>query len=861
MSKNRTEWIESLQEISLIANSPVKQKNGIWEISDRKEAWKVLGPRVFDEHLDRFHRVVVEVLRERDPRIELDENERLTADLRGKQLKHSPVLRKGLADSLALLGSMPKALKSCSHGRAVVVAVLAVREILSGADWVLWASLNSYLPTLAEAAPDEFLDAVENAIAQNPCPFVQVFAQETSGIMGQNYITGLLWALETLAWSPEYLQRVTVILGELAALDPGGNWTNRPANSLAEIFLPWYPQTCASIPKRKAAVKALLKEQREVGWKLLISLLPQVHSSSSGCRKPVWRKFIPGDWSENVTNAEYWQQVTGYSELMVDIAAADSRKLVVLLGYLSSLPEPSFNRVLDHLKSEAITKLPESERLPIWEVLMELVVNHRRHPDAAWVMPGEIIARVEEVVAQIAPKDPYSLHHRLFSEQDYELFEDTENFDEQQKRLNQKRQAAVRELLELDGVAGVLDYVRQVARPGTVGLALGNIEWKEADVVLLPKFLDTEDKVLRDFVGNFVWGRYWSRGWAWAEDVIADKWTTDQKVALYAFFPFDFETWRRAEATLGKNSGVFWQRVHPQPYGPHQPHLVEAVEKFLLHERPLSALVCLNRLAHQKADFTPELAVRALMDGLKELPSGFNHHAVLELIQWLQDNPKTNPDDLFRVEWAYLPLLDHHFDRSPKVLEKRLAERPEFFCELISVVFRPEGEDRKKTEPTELEQKVATNAYRLLHNWRQPPGSTCGAAFDAQAFSEWLAEVKTKTKESGHFRIAMSQIGQVLAHTPPDPDGLWIHRSVADALDSKDVGDMRSGFTMKKFNLRGVHGFSAGKEELEFAERYHKDAEALEESGYHRFATAMRELAKGYGRDAEREAQRNPYGD
>ena len=46
-------------------------------------------------------------------------------------------------------------------------------------------------------------------------------------------MTGLLWALETLAWHSDHLARVTVILGELAEIDPGGNWTNRPANSLA----------------------------------------------------------------------------------------------------------------------------------------------------------------------------------------------------------------------------------------------------------------------------------------------------------------------------------------------------------------------------------------------------------------------------------------------------------------------------------------------------------------------------------------------------------------------------------------------------------------------------------------------------
>lgn len=44
--------------------------------------------------------------------------------------------------------------------------------------------------------------------------------------MGRNYMTGLLWAMETLAWDAEYLTRVIVILGELAARDPGGKHTH-----------------------------------------------------------------------------------------------------------------------------------------------------------------------------------------------------------------------------------------------------------------------------------------------------------------------------------------------------------------------------------------------------------------------------------------------------------------------------------------------------------------------------------------------------------------------------------------------------------------------------------------------------------
>jgi hypothetical protein len=42
--------------------------------------------------------------------------------------------------------------------------------------------------------------------------------QEDAGVFGRNYITGLLWALEGIAWEEAYLSRTTVVLSEIAAL-------------------------------------------------------------------------------------------------------------------------------------------------------------------------------------------------------------------------------------------------------------------------------------------------------------------------------------------------------------------------------------------------------------------------------------------------------------------------------------------------------------------------------------------------------------------------------------------------------------------------------------------------------------------
>ena len=263
-------WIPKIREVLQQAISPVNLKNGKWHVIDRKGLWQELGRRVFDDSLDKLRQCAVTVLSERDPQFELAPKQRWLAQLYGKVLKYSPELRKGLAETLALLGAKPNALTNCSRHKAEATAGLIIREIFENPDSVLWSSLNDLLPTLAEAAPGEFLAVVKKALKQTPCPFDELFPQESSD---RDYLSGLLWALETLAWDTEYFVDVCVVLGELAERDPGGNGMNRPAHSLTTILLPWRPQTTASIDKRKTAVRTLQNEVPRVAWELLLSLL------------------------------------------------------------------------------------------------------------------------------------------------------------------------------------------------------------------------------------------------------------------------------------------------------------------------------------------------------------------------------------------------------------------------------------------------------------------------------------------------------------------------------------------------------------------------------------------------------------
>jgi len=853
-TENYSDWIAKIRDIIQGYDSPISLQNGIWKVDKRSSLWTALGSRIFDEHLDTFKKLIVAILTERNPSFYLPTEELYAAIVDGKVLTHSPALRKGLAEGLALLGSRASELINCSHGKAERTAELAIREILADADWVLWGSLNSLLPILAEAAPNEFLHAVEKALLLSPCPFDELFSGEDDGITGGNYLTGLLWALEGLAWDEKYFVQVCLALGELASHDPGGKWANRPANSLSTILLPWRPQTMASIEKRKVAVQTLSKELPDITWRLIINLLPNQRQTSMGSHKPSWRNPIPDDREQVVTHQEYWEQISFYAELAVSMASQDNSRLGELIDHFDNLPKPSFDRLLEVLSSDAITGLPENERLPLWDRLTKFTSEHRRFSDAKWALNSDLLSAIEAVSDKLAPSNPLNLYQHLFSDRDWELYEKNVNLDEQRKKLDDRRQKAIREILNIGGLNLVIEFAEAVNSPSHVGYSIGCIAERQIDEVLLPAYLETENRKLSFFASGYVRSRHDTNGWSWADGLDKSKWSAGQIGRFLSCLPFTKETWDRTAEWLGESQGEYWAKTNANPYQA-KGDLSIAIDKLLEQGRPHAAINCLYIMRYRKQPIDVAQIVNALLAAFSspEPSSSRDAYKIVELVKILQETPEVSPDDLFRVEWAYLPLLDRHCGATPKLLESRLAGDPDFFCEVIRLIYRSKKNDKIADEPSEDRKAMATNARQLLHEWRTPPGMQSDGSFKNDEFSSWLQRVKEVCTESGHLEVALTHIGQVLTHCPADPDGLWIDRTVADALNSRDSEKMRNGYQQEFLNSRGFYLVDpTGKQERELAEKYRKMADEVENEGYQRLAVTLKGLSEYYDREAER---------
>lgn len=846
-------WQADMRAVLKIDGSPLKMRDGVWTVQNRFDLWEKIGPSIFDAHVDRFARACLEVLREVDPALEMPKEDRFAALIHGKAIPHSGGMRKAFSETLALLGTKHSFLINCSREKAASTAAVVTRDLFEEADWRLWASLNYLLPSIAEAAPEQFLIALERDLQRTPSPFSTVFGQEGNGITGRSYMAGILWALESLCWHRDYLIRSVTCLGGLADIDPGGNWGNRPANSLTTLFLPWMPQTLAPTEKRRVAVKTLLREHPDAAWALLLSLLPNRVTSSSHTHKPNWLCDIPPNTGEGVSTREYWEESGFYSSLLIEAAAGSISRIQEVASHLDELRGPTFEKGLALMTSSAVTGASDDDRTAIWTALVDIVRKHRRFADAKWSMPADILANVERVTDELRPKSLHLQYRQLFCGKDWDLYERNGDWRQQEFMLAERRQRAIQEILASGGLEAAIAFSESVEAPGQVGYALGLIAEDHTDTSILPAMLTADTTQHRAFAAGYVLGRFKRGGWQWVDELLDRGWTPDQCTSLLITLPCTKEAWSRAEARIPNDGGAYWTQVQANVYQA-QSDLDHAIKRFLQFGRPWTAIDGLSRQIREGQPIDVRMATQAMLDGLSGAERNrMQAYEATEVIKWLQSSQDADQKDLFKIEWNYLPLLTQDGNPEPRTLINTLLTTPSFFIELLSAVFRREDEPPRDSEPTEQERSIASSAYRLLDHWNIPPGVPFGEPFSPEGLAKWVAEALALAAERGRLTLAKQYIGKVLFHAPPDPSGIPIHEAAATILNDAQHEHIRRGYYLECLNSRGVVTIDPkAAPELTLAKEYRDKAEAVENAGFQRLASTMRDIAANYEREARR---------
>lgn len=840
--------------------TPFRRTGTEWHTISREDAWLHLAPRVTRPQLDNFARVAVNVLTEDDPRFELDPEQRAFAAIHDKMPRHSSELREGLAETLALLGAELVPLPALPPGAGPSYARRIVRDLLpQNLPTRRWFTLSPILKLLAEAAPEDFLNAVERDVATPHPALLGLFAGDDGGFFGGSNHHYLMWALTALAWHPDYLARTTLVLARLATLDPGGKTSPRPGNSLLDIFRPWFPQTGATAEQRFQVIDLLIEREPEQAWKLLGALLPKGHDAASGTYPPRWREW-PSAKKPRVSGRERTQQWSWTAERLLAFALKSPAKLLELTGDIDHLTAKEFEALTGHLLALDRSAMPASEPLALWKCLHELIRRHEFFNTADWRMTDERLAVLRKIEAHLRPAAPTERGRWLFAQHHLYMGTHRDTPHEKQEELAlEQRRVLLAEILAAGGGHAVAEFAATLSYPGLVGDVLGRVDLCPDPAQILPLYLDDPNPSIALFARAYAGATFSRRDWQWVETLPLRDWTAVATTQMLLVLPFVPRTWELA-STLGPEvDTAYWSRVHPFPRALDSAQAAHALAQLLKHNRSLEAADYIPMVYHNLLTLPAPL----LTETLEKCVPALNEAAVAgrdvsmlvhdleEVLKHLQDAPDNEPTQVAHLEWTYLPLLKHG-SASPKFLHRELGRDPAFFAQCVELIWRKDKPDDVPADKSETTVARAKLAHELVDSWPRHPALLMEGGPDEPALRAWVEDVRRRCEAIGRLNSCDHEIGKLIASCPAAPDGSWPCVAVRNILESIPGDIVLDSFHSGIFNGRGTSSrgmHDGGEQERQLAKKYHGFADACQ-MRWPRVSATLRRLARVYEADA-----------
>ena len=841
-------------------DSPLTKMGNTWRFLSHEEAWHLLAPRLTTAEVERFREWAVTILAAESPEFEMPIDERFMANIYDKVVPHSETLRAGIARTLALMGSQGERAKNVTV--ASDLPELILRRVLAGnAGWQIWATLDRNLPTLAEAAPAAILSAIEQGLAKTPSPFAALFAQEGDPVFGGSAHTGLLWALERLAWAPEHFARVATVLARLASNDPGGRIVNRPAASLAEMFLPWLRVSETPDTRRLETLGMLLNKYPEPSWQMLVKAYPSLFATSIE-REPPSCPQGRQDGATRPTWAEFDAFVAGMEQLLIEHVGDDPGRWEDIVDMMSRLSPDALRKATDLMAQQidAIIQQPGSTKL--WTKLRKELNRHRSLPDAEWAMPAADLEPLDAIYQQLTPDDPATACGWLFDGWP-EPPEGTDHNDiaAHSTKIDADRRAAITTAYASGGTEAVLSIAESAQQPEQVGQIFTDRIGTEPALALVIAHSGSGNRNYRTLARGILHTIFNQSGWAMLDDALAQlKATVASPQALADVFlaaTATPDTWRRLAQEEPAVQRCYWEQLDPYLASrADQTEMRFVAEQLLAVQRsPMVAeWIAYKPVHHEIVIQTLEQLPTDLAAGTTSEPdtSGIIYNAIVEMLKKLDESNAVDDDTIACLELPFMSILPHN-GRPNLALYRKIAKDPALFADLIALAYkRSDGQ----TDNVANEQKLHTSAEiltQIIVGEGEVPGKIGDGTVDYESLSTWVKEAQRLCTERGRSVIGDIYIGRLLAKAPAGADGIWPCEPVRELLDGIDSQHIGNGFVTGTRSLRGVTTrgvFDGGDQELTLVDEYNKQADVIA-SRWPNTAGLLRRIADSYHREAQ----------
>ena len=852
---------ETIADLRGIEDCPVWSLGKHRGVVSKIDALYAVNTSLIEKDITDFIGIAKDVLSEPDPSLDLPVSQRWSAAIYNKVRKHSPTLRTGICETLVLLSIHGNNL---FQGRLVIDVEERVADLIGRLlDPLTLEKLLSHendLPRYAEAAPNEFLSLCTRDLRQPESALQEILNLAGTDPFSYCPRTGLLWALECLAWNPKNLAHVSRILAELSKTNINDNSANQPSNSLWAIYRSWFPQTAASLDDRIKGLKMILREFSDIGWNICMQQFGNDLQIGMASYRPRWRSDASG-----VGQLASDQERSKFEDEALKLALSrreyDSKKLGDLIECLDAISHEDRSIVWNLVDTWAQAETNESAKDELRKRIRRFALARRGRK-----LASDIRDRARDAYTKLEPRDVVVRHGWLFTDArmdipDDEIEDEPLDFSKREERIHKLRAEAMAEIWVERGIDGIISLLAVSGAAHVVGrYAALRVTDVETAISVLQACLSADadlDQRVDSFMQAFI-PHIDASLQPELLSTIAEGTTEDQKVRILCCAPCCDRTWRILDEQSQDVRDRYWREVNPYWADRTEAGINQLIDHFLAAGRPRSAfrLVEWQWKKVETSRFKRLLLALATTSTEPYDTPAPDSSDISEAMDALGTRAGVTTDEMAWFEFAFIKALDHSAHGIPN-LERQIEEWPILFVQVLALPHKrsDEGEDLTnwRIEDSDQRDAAAAAAYRLLRILSRIPGAESDGTIDTEKLQRWVTEARRLCAEHGRADIGDHYIGQLLAKAPSDDEELWPCRPVCEVMETVQSEPLAHGFQLGVYNARGMHvRGEGGDQERELAAKYRSWAQRLDFE-YPYVSSVLEDIARGYVAEARQE--------
>ena len=801
-----------------IGSSLFKKEGSRWKLLRPELTWSIAEDCITEDTFRRFF-AQVEAAFSAIPADYIAPGERTSYLIHHVGEGFSTPLKEGLADALARIATSDKRESPGYSGKPPQVWVnRCLRNIFRDENKynpAFWVCAAPYLEILGEAWDDELLDCLEDVLNKKPEALGHIF-QVPQYSLSFSVSYGLLSALQNLAWHPPYLGRVASILLALRQFESTSTKDSGPMRTFQELFVGWYANTAATLEDQRKILTRLLESEPDLGWPLLMAILPNSYTIVVCRSEPKYRDWANGH-SKHPSQSEYPTYIREVWKLAIRFANGSTSRWGDLLEQVDEFRGTDLFEMFGVAFEQNIKNL-QGDTTTLWGQGIKLISKHKRFPNSNWALSAAELQHLEKLTSQLKPTDLKKLYKPLFTEYSMDLYDDSledehEEFETMEQVIQNRRQAAIRNLLDQLSNEEFVNYVQELinlkhdaAYHFTISLSkIINLDEQrptELIISLLSHEIDRLKFLAANTLANILRIHGQERMLDWVDE--ASKYLDSRSTAiLYSIFSPEEAIWQRVSSAGEDVEREYWEVFNPSP----QYCKVSGeslVAKFLINAQPAKAIDCLYWQLYDKQFLSPSLIIEAfnlyLATPTIQLSSDVQlcSYEIERLVEYLESSEltETQRSQLVQLEWLLFPLLEHRSKRFNLSLFDMMAKEPNIFIDLIKILYIPDGV-KERPEPDESKKAIAERAFSVLEEWSSLPGEKDGI-IDATELFSWYETGLAMAKAVDREKVFNIKFGAMLGRCSiSGSDGHWPHEAVRTLLE-KPIEELHRSFLLGK---------------------------------------------------------------